>query len=179
MKAINRKSLIIFLFAIVYANCLKAQQLPLRSVIELKLNSNYKKITKEYAKSAKLLKLKGSIIKADYGETFEIQGMFVQLNGAIGEFKNDRLDEFKETLYEMDHLIKPEIYSSKIVPYNNYKVLIINSEYESDEVGKYLIYCLSNDLTKVLSGRLEYQKGERAKPAPQEIDVLAAVARKE
>lgn len=150
------------------------QNKPLNDVVEIKLPKEVRKLAKEnWATLSKSSSKKSEIdIKFEAGDFYELEGIKIILNSAIGSTPANHLEESKrggDALYHLDGSPLPPGYSSTIKALNNYKVLL--TSYKRKDYSYIHLLCVDNAHTAALAGVFEFEESNRAK-AESELDKM-------
>jgi hypothetical protein len=159
-------------FGLIFSSVVMGQEKSIKNIVSLNLQSK-QQIDKSQALNSRILRSKNSSIKNNIGvgELYEVNGTFLQVNAETGVLRPNHLEELSKGMYEMAHLSPPKVYNSEVKEINGYKILIINIENDSSEIGRYNFYCITKSNDKILNGVMEYELAEKGK-AGKTLDII-------
>jgi len=118
------------------------------------------------SKNLKIAKSKYSLVnslESNVGEFYEKNGMLLFLNGESAELENNHLEQLEKGFKEMKGWRPGDPEFTKLETFSQYKVLVMNLEFEDQGTGKYSFFAVSKNNKKILNGVLEYELTDKAK----------------
>lgn len=142
-----------------------SQETALTNIAQIDLKGT-KRIDVAKSKNSRIGKSKNSVIgrtEPNVGEVYELNGMFLLINAASGELKKNHLEEMDNGFKEMNSWTPGKPYNSKIEIFDQYRVLVIDFEFDDDKTGRYSFFAVSKNNNKILNGVLEYELADKKK----------------
>jgi len=170
-NVIDLKIKIIFAiaFGVLSTNIAISQETAFKNIADVNLDGAKRTdITK--SKNLKIAKSKYSLVnslESNVGEFYEKNGMLLFLNGESAELENNHLERLEKGFKEMKGWRPGDPEFTKLETFGQYKVLVMNLEFEDQGTGKYSFYAVSKNNKKILVGTLEFELSD--KPKAKEI----------
>lgn len=150
-------------FGMLFSNLAMSQETLFKDIAVVNLNGAKRTdITK--SKNLKIGKSKHSIVnslESNVGELYEINGMLLFINGESAELEKNHLEQLDKGFKEMRGWRPGDPEFSKLETFGQYRVLVMNYEFEDQRTGRYSFYAVTKNNKKIIVGQLEYELADK------------------
>ncbi|TDQ09222.1 hypothetical protein ATK78_1376 [Pedobacter metabolipauper] len=140
-------------------NGVAQEQIPIKSVIS-SLPKGSEKASESNMKNMGLTDPRYSVIRSDskVGELYKIGNTLVKINAVSGKVGETHLEDTKNSSDGTSIRSRPAFYKSEIKYINDYKIWIMQAEYDRTDIGSILTLAVNKTNNKVVSVAISYYK---------------------